>query len=101
MRYITPAIIAAIVALALIRKKAVYGDFTDGARGGLGLLADIFPPLVAILTATSMLRASGAMDVVVGAVRDAVASGEIDDQRHGRYVEILSDMRQRWRERYD
>ena len=35
------------------------------------------------------------------AVRDAVAAGDIDDQRHGRYVEILSDMRQRWRERYD
>ena len=45
MRYITPTLIAVIVALALIRKKAVYGDFTDGARGGLGLLADIFPPL--------------------------------------------------------
>ena len=71
MRYITPAIIAAIVALALIRKKAVYGDFTDGARGGLGLLADIFPPLVAILTATSMLRASGAMDILLDLISPA------------------------------
>ena len=35
------------------------------------------------------------------AVRDAVAAGEIDEKRHGRYVEILEDMRQRWRERYD
>lgn len=35
------------------------------------------------------------------AVRDAVAAGEIDEKRHGRYVEILNDMRQRWRERYD
>ena len=35
------------------------------------------------------------------AVRDAVASGVIDAGRHGRYVEILEDMRQRWRERYD
>ena len=35
------------------------------------------------------------------AVRDAVQVGIIDDKRHGRYVEILGDMRQRWRERYD
>lgn len=35
------------------------------------------------------------------AVRAAVAAGEIDEKRHGRYVEILNDTRQRWRERYD
>lgn len=35
------------------------------------------------------------------AVRDAVERGEIDPKRHGRYVELLQDMRQRWRERYD
>ena len=35
------------------------------------------------------------------AVRDAVAEGEIDAQRHGRYVALLDEMKQRWRERYD
>ncbi len=35
------------------------------------------------------------------AVRDAVAAGEIDDERHGRYMELLEEMRQRWRDRYD
>ena len=35
------------------------------------------------------------------AVRDAVASGEIDGERHGRYVALLEDMKQRWRDRYD
>lgn len=35
------------------------------------------------------------------AVRAAVAAGEIDEKRHGRYVEILNELRQRWRERYD
>ena len=35
------------------------------------------------------------------AVRAAVAAGEIDDKRHGRYAALLEDMRQRWRERYD
>ena len=35
------------------------------------------------------------------AVRDAVEAGTIDPDRHGRYVEILQDMRQRWKERYN
>ena len=35
------------------------------------------------------------------AVRDAVAAGKVDSKRHGRYVEMLQEMRQMWRERYD
>ena len=35
------------------------------------------------------------------AVRDAVAAGEIDGKRHGRYVELLEEMKIKWRERYD
>ena len=35
------------------------------------------------------------------AVRDAVAAGEIDGERHERYKLLLEDMRVRWRERYD
>ena len=35
------------------------------------------------------------------AVRDAVADGEIDPERHGRYTQLLDEMKQRWRERYD
>ena len=35
------------------------------------------------------------------AVREAVADGRIDAQRHERYVALLDEMKQRWRERYD
>ena len=35
------------------------------------------------------------------AVRDAVAAGTIDPMRHERYVALLDEMRQRWRDRYD
>lgn len=35
------------------------------------------------------------------AVRAAVAAGEIDPERYGRYVAMLEETRQRWRERYD
>ena len=35
------------------------------------------------------------------AVRQAVAAGEIDARRHERYVELLEEMKIRWRDRYD
>ncbi len=35
------------------------------------------------------------------AARDAVAAGEIDGERHERYVALLDEARQRWRDRYD
>ena len=65
MEYITPAVIALIIIIALSRKKAVYSDFIDGAGSGFRLLADIFPSLVAMLTAAAMLRASGALDIII------------------------------------
>lgn len=34
-------------------------------------------------------------------VRAAVEAGEVDARRHGRYVELLNEMKIRWRERYD
>lgn len=68
MRYITPAIIFMIVAWAMLRKKRVYEDFISGAGDGLRLLADIFPPLAAILIAAAMLRASGAMELALGLI---------------------------------
>ncbi len=68
MQYITPIIIILIVAVGLARKKSVYTDFINGAGDGLRLLADMFPPLVAMLTATAMLKASGALDALLGAI---------------------------------
>ena len=34
-------------------------------------------------------------------VLDAVRKGEIDEKRHGRYVELLNELKIKWRERYD
>lgn len=63
MQYITPALIMIIIIVALSRHQAVYSDFISGASDGMRILADIFPPLVAMLVAASMLKASGAMDI--------------------------------------
>ena len=35
------------------------------------------------------------------AVRDAVAGDDVDPRRHARYVALLEDLKQRWRDRYD
>ena len=34
-------------------------------------------------------------------VLEAVRNEEIDSERHGRYVELLNEMKIKWRERYD
>lgn len=64
MKYITPLLILITVSAALIRRREIYTDFTDGAADGLKLLTNIFPPLVAVLVGTAMLRASGALDAL-------------------------------------
>lgn len=73
MRYITPALIMIIVICAIARRRAVYSDFTDGAETGMKLLADIFPPLVAMLVAAAMLKASGAMDIFLEIIKPVTA----------------------------
>ena len=69
MQYITPALIMIIIIVAISRKQTVYTDFIDGAGEGMKLLADIFPPLVAMLVAASMLKASGAMDMLLDVIK--------------------------------
>ena len=35
------------------------------------------------------------------AVLDAVRAGEIDEERHARYVALLAEIKEQWRDRYD
>ena len=57
-----PAILALTACMALWRRENVYESLTDGAAEGLRLLVTIVPSLIVLLTAISMLRASGALD---------------------------------------
>ncbi len=56
-----PLLLAGIPAFALARKVNVYAAFLDGARQGFETAVRIIPPLVAIVVALGMLKASGAM----------------------------------------
>ena len=59
--YLVPLLLAVICALALGKRENAYTHLLTGGREGLELLISIIPALVLLLTAVTMLRASGAM----------------------------------------
>jgi spore maturation protein B len=63
-----PLIIALFVAYAWKKKVPVYESFVAGAKGGFEVAVKIIPYLVAMLVAIGIFRASGAMDLLVGAL---------------------------------
>lgn len=62
--YIVPLILLLSTAFALRRKENAYNLLLTGGAEGLQLLITLVPALVMLLTAVSMLRASGAMEVL-------------------------------------
>ena len=65
MIYVIPAIIVLVLVISLAKKLPSYELFIDGAGEGMKIVAGIFPPLVAVLTAAYMLRASGTLDLII------------------------------------
>jgi spore maturation protein SpmA len=72
------AIMVAFVALAFRRKEPVYDTFVGGAKEGFEVAVRIIPYLVAMLVAIGILRASGALDLLLEGVRWGVASLGVD-----------------------
>ncbi len=66
--WLLPGLIAAIVAAGLWRKVPVYEAFLAGGRQGLQAVLGILAPLVGVLAAVAMLRASGAVEGLVSVV---------------------------------
>lgn len=56
---ITPTIIMIIVLAGLIEKKNVHDLFCEGAKDGIKITLKMFPTLIGIFLAISMLRSSG------------------------------------------
>lgn len=59
-----PLLLIAVSVAALAKKQEVYSALLEGGAEGLRLLASIAPALIVLLTAVSMLRASGAIDLM-------------------------------------
>lgn len=57
-------VIASAAITGLLRGVDVFSAMSKGAAEGLKTVLRIFPPLVALLTAVYMLRASGAVDAL-------------------------------------
>ena len=65
--WIIPSIILITLVFAVVKKIPVYETFIDGEKDGLKVTVGIIPYLIAIITAVSMLRASGAIDLAARA----------------------------------
>jgi spore maturation protein SpmA len=72
------AVIIAFLALAQRRKVPVYETFVEGAKEGFKVAVTIIPYLVGMLVAIGVLRASGALDLALGAVERVVAAVGLD-----------------------
>ena len=59
---VIPVLLAAVAVYGMGKRVDVYSALTHGAEEGLTVLLRIIPALVGLLTAVSMLRASGALD---------------------------------------
>lgn len=60
--YIVPALLLTVSLVSLHKKENTYDRLLTGASQGLSILLSIVPALIILLTAVSMLRASGAIE---------------------------------------
>lgn len=59
-----PIVIGAFLILGLVKKVQVYDCFVEGAKDGLQSLVGIIPPLVGLMVAIHMFRASGTLELL-------------------------------------
>lgn len=64
--YIVPLLLLSVCVATLHRKKDPYSLLLEGCRDGLQLLLQLVPTLILLLTGVSMLRASGAVELLAG-----------------------------------
>ena len=78
--YIVPILLITACCLALRKKENCYDLLRDGAADGLKLLLGLTPTLILLLTAISMLRASGAMEQLAKVMAPALKRTGIPPQ---------------------
>ena len=61
--YLIPGVLGIIIITALFKKVPVFDIFLKGAGEGISSTFTIAPSLIGLLTAVSMLKASGALDI--------------------------------------
>jgi len=79
------AIIIAFLMAGAIKRVPIYEAFIEGAKEGFTVSRDLLPYLVAMLCAIGVLRASGALDMVLAGIRHGVDLVGLDT----RFVDAL------------
>ncbi|HGM8256143.1 nucleoside recognition domain-containing protein [Pseudomonas aeruginosa] len=79
------SLIVLFLIVGALKKVPVYESFVEGAKEGFDVARNLLPYLVAMLCAVGVLRASGALEVVLGGIRWAVEGMGWDS----RFVEAL------------
>jgi len=79
------SVVVLFLAAGARRRVPLYETFIEGAKEGFGVAIGIVPYLVAILVAVGALRASGALDAMLGAIRSGVTLLGLDT----RWVDAL------------
>ncbi|MBH9340431.1 hypothetical protein I5K76_01025 [Pseudomonas aeruginosa] len=79
------SLIILFLVVGALKKVPVYESFVDGAKEGFDVAKNLLPYLVAMLCAVGVLRASGALEVVLDGVRWVVEGMGWDS----RFVEAL------------
>ena len=72
------AVLALIAAVGYVKGLPVFDLFTAGAREGLETALRLLPTLVGLITAISMLRASGVLELLCGALRPLTDAAGVD-----------------------
>jgi spore maturation protein B len=65
---LVPVLIAFVAVYGCARRVDVYDSLIQGAGDGLKVMVRIVPAMIALLTAVSMLRSSGALELAQGAL---------------------------------
>ena len=68
MELVMPIFACAIVLFGLIKRVPVFDVFMSGAREGIRALYNIAPTIIGLMFAVSLLKSSGAIDVICNAV---------------------------------
>ncbi len=66
--FAVPVAIAGIIVFGLLKNVNVYSAFLEGAKEGLKIGVGIIPPILGLLAALGMFRASGALELIISAI---------------------------------
>lgn len=64
--WVLPVLLIGFLGFGVVRRVSIYEAFVEGAKEGFQVALRIIPYLVAILVAVGVLRASGALEAMIG-----------------------------------